>query len=278
VWIDVVRCPICASSLTIETRTVRCESKHAFDFAREGYLHLLPSGHGRAGVDGDTRPMLEARRRFLATGSYAPLAALLLARFPLGIDHPVILDVGCGEGTYSKASQDETKSTNVVGVDVSREAVRMAAREHKRAHFVVADVKQGLPIKDEAVDVVVDVFAPRNPLEFARVLKPGGTLLVAIPTPEHLQELRARHGGIGIEPDKRTHVIEQMQGSFDVDDEALWRSGLALAASSVRDLLHMTPSHHHVDDDADVDVAALNVTASVQVLRFLKKGGRGSRR
>ncbi|MDP2341902.1 MAG: methyltransferase domain-containing protein [Deltaproteobacteria bacterium] len=224
--------------------------------------------------------MLQARRRFLGSGAYAPLAQALIAHLPEpsagNRKEQVVVDVGCGEGYYSSAIDAHLQSTCVLGVDVSREAVRLAAKEHTRSmsegpHFLVGDIKQGLPIKTEAVDVVVNVFAPRNPAEFARVLTAGGALLVAIPNAEHLQELRERFGGIGIEPDKEAHVIEQLAPSFSVEATAVWRQTLALPASAVRDLLHMTPSHHHVQ--ADVDVEGLNVTASVRVLRFTRRPG-----
>ena len=275
-WLDVLRCPICAASLQQKDRSVCCEKKHSFDVAREGYLHLLPSGHGRSKIDGDTLPMLQARRRFLSAGFYAPLADALIAALPDSAGskkEQVVVDVGCGEGYHIQLIQRHLQSTCCFGVDVSRDAVRLAARHRSQPEgprFFVSDVKQGLPINDGAVDVVVDVFAPRNPADFARMLRPGGALLVAIPQPEHLHELRSlRADMIGIEADKRAHVSQQLAPFFDVDGDRVWRETLALPASAAHDLLHMTPSHHHVEGGDDV--GSLSVTASVRVLRFRRR-------
>ncbi len=282
-WIEMLCCPVCQGSFHLEARSIRCEKKHSFDFAREGYLHLLPSGQARRGIGGDTLPMLQARRRFLESGAYAPLAAALLAQFPPSKPpekEQVVVDVGCGEGYYTAAISNHIKSTCCVGVDVSREAVRLASRRRTMSaaegpHFVVADGKLTLPLHAGVVDVVVGVFAPRNPGEFARVLAPRGLLLIAIPNAGHLHELRARFGGIGIEVDKQAHLSTQLAPFFEADGEVVWEQTLQLSATAVHDLLHMTPQHHHVAVDAGSE--SLAVSASVRVLRFRKRIGAGVR-
>ena len=66
-------CPKCMRPLVVGERGVAtCSGGHSFDRARDGYYNLLLSNAG--GTHGDNREMLEARRRFLDTGAYKPLA------------------------------------------------------------------------------------------------------------------------------------------------------------------------------------------------------------
>ncbi len=185
-------CPVCTEPLTAEGRTLRCPRGHAFDFAREGHVDLLPAGHGRSTLTGDTAEMLRARRRFLERGWFAPLArALEDCRAALADDVApdhgrglVLLEVGCGEGYFIgglAASSNRTAGPDgdcCFGLDISRDALRMAARRHPGVLFFRNDVHYRICLRDGCVDLLLDIFAPRNPREFRRVLRPGGRVVV----------------------------------------------------------------------------------------------------
>ena len=166
-------------------------------------------------------------------------------------------------------------AATVIGTDLAKEAVRLAAKSEPGALFAVADSAH-LPVKDASVDVVVDVFAPRS-ADFGRVVKAGGSVVVAVPLPDHLQELRAI-SGLGIAPHKEERVKEQLEAWFDQagDGDGKDSAGdvvsgtLALSESGLVDLLTMTPHHHHLGDD-DLLPVSLTVTLSVKVLRFRRR-------
>ncbi|OQX32672.1 MAG: hypothetical protein B0D96_13275 [Candidatus Sedimenticola endophacoides] len=191
-------CPICHAPLKLHHRSFRCAANHCFDQAREGYVNLLPSHHRHSAQPGDDRAMITNRRAFLEQGHYRPLAERLgdLCReHAAGRDHWHLLDSGCGEGYYSGLIAHLLEAENpllqlqVSGVDISKEAVRLAARRHRAIHFAVAS-NASLPLADAGVDCLLQVFAPGYESEITRLLRPGGLYLRVSPGSHHLYRLR----------------------------------------------------------------------------------------
>ncbi|MCW2810820.1 MAG: rRNA guanine-N1-methyltransferase, partial [Friedmanniella sp.] len=119
------------------------------------------------------------------------------------------------------------------------------------------------------VDLVLSVFAPRHPAEFARVLRPHGQLVVLAPTPEHLQELRAPLGLLEVEEGKQDRIASSLHGFVPVG-EADCRYRVTLDHAAVLDLVLMGPSAFHTDG-ADLQAAVtelpdpVSVTVSVRI-------------
>jgi 23S rRNA (guanine745-N1)-methyltransferase len=110
---------------------------------------------------------------------------------------------------------------------------------------VVADVWAGLPVLDHSLDAVLCVFAPRNLTEFARVLQPGGRLLVLTPNPGHLAALRKRHGLLDIEPEKQQRLLAAAAEFFDVRGTSRLRVPVELSAQLAGDVIAMGPNAFH---------------------------------
>lgn len=183
-------CPHCGLPLTLVRATASCASGHAFDRAAGGHLNLLVGGRlPSSAIAGDTAESLAARRRFLGTGAYAPIAAALADA--VGSVDGAILDVGCGEGYYTA----HLTATHRYGLDISKRAVQMAARLVRDATFVVGSAYR-LPVLDASIAVVTSVFAPHPLDEFARVLRSGGRWVTVTPGPKHLVEMRPTVDGI----------------------------------------------------------------------------------
>lgn len=249
-------CPICELPLGREESAYRCAAGHSFDVAREGYVNLL-----RRPYPGDTKEMLRARRAFLDAGHYRPLAEAVASRVVAHLaaarpDAATLLDAGCGEGYYTAAVCGALRQrlpglrADCYGLDVAKEAVRLAARRAPGATFVVGNVNDRLPFADASLAVVLDVFAPRNPAEFGRVLAPGGLLLVVIPGPGHLAEPRAALGLLEIEPDKERHVATQLASAFVLADREALELPLRLSGVDLANLVAMSPSARHVAPEA----------------------------
>lgn len=184
------RCPICGAPLTREGRTYTCPNRHCYDVAREGYVHLLPANQKHSANPGDDKAMISARTAFLDGDYYAPLRETLCTVVSAhGGQNPKILDVGCGEGYYTQGLA-QLPGVEIAGVDLSKAGLKKAARRVNEGEFAVASVYH-LPLADEAVDVVVDCFAPLALEEYRRVLRQGGLFVYVVPAPQHLMEMKA---------------------------------------------------------------------------------------
>lgn len=245
-------CPVCAASLSDQGRTFVCANRHSFDVAREGYVNLL----ARQGL-GDSKEMLLARRRFLGAGHYTPLsdAVNTLAAEHLQMQDAqaplAILDAGCGEGYYLQRIAESFQQLAVpescfIGLDSAREAIRLATRRDPALCWVVGDIWRRIPLVSSSCAVLLNIFAPRNIAEFARVVAPGGLALIVIPAEDHLSDLRSLITLVNIEFGKQERIIADLAGSFEplvVRDLAY---DLTLSGVEASDLVTMSPSSRHV--------------------------------
>lgn len=182
-------CPLCRGSLASAGKTYRCGRGHSFDLAKEGYLSLL---HGRQRGDGrgDSKAMMLARDRVHRAGIFDPLVAALTAlRFESAPTS--ILELGCGEGFFLGHMVRAHAIAASHGLDLSVDAVKLAAKTLKSSLILRADLLHPLPFADASLDLVQSIFAPRPLAEIRRVLRPGGHVLFVHPEADHWQELRA---------------------------------------------------------------------------------------
>jgi 23S rRNA (guanine745-N1)-methyltransferase len=189
------RCPLCTQALRRNSaaRCYACAAGHSFDIAKTGYVNLLPVQHKHSSVPGDSAAMLQARRDFLQAGYYQPLAEALAAVIIGLLNTGCLLDVGCGEGYYTRylhAHCAESGRLELHGVDIAKPAVMAAAKKLPAAHYAVAS-SQRLPYANDYFDVVLRNFAPAAESELYRIVKPQGYLIIITPAPLHLTELKA---------------------------------------------------------------------------------------
>lgn len=278
VFADLLRCPSCgARPLNPSDGALRCPAGHAFNIARSGYVSLLSSTRA---TSGDDAAMVQARDRFLSAGSYTPIRRLVvsLARSAAPED-ATIVDVGCGTGYYLAGVLDELPGARGLGLDSSVRALRFAARAHERAAAATWDVFRPFPVADSVADVVLDVFAPRNPSEFHRVLRPGGWLIVVRPTERHLEELRARMPGmVTVDREKEQRLHRALDPYFEPITTHQMEYPMLLDAIAARNLIAMTPSARHISltdfegKDPFHDPVTVSVLASVYRRRYIGRG------
>jgi SAM-dependent methyltransferase len=247
--VSVLRCPVCGDSLTLHARTATCPRGHAYDLARQGYLNLLPSAS--TGIDGDSAEMVDARSTFLGSGFYAPIRDALIAAIPKaaddGADGGLVVEVGAGTAYYLAGVVAAHPSRRGLALDVSRYAARRAAKvDPERIGSVICDAWQELPVRDGAAQVVIDVFAPRNASEMARILAPGGSLLVVTPNQAHLAELVGVLGMVRVDEDKNRRLAESLAGSFEQAGSESVEVVMPLDHAAVERLVAMTPSARHL--------------------------------
>lgn len=232
-------CPLCLAPLSGSDHGVACPAGHRFDRARQGYLNLLPVQHKKSRDPGDNQQMVEARRRFLDAGHYAPLAERLAA---LAVDEAPRrwLDIGCGEGYYTARLAEALPAADGYALDISREAVKRACRRAPSLAWLVASMAR-VPLATASCELLASVFSPLDWAEARRLLAPGGGLLRLGPTREHLYELRERLYDEVRDYDDEKHLSQIPAGMRLASSETL-RYTLRLADAQARaDLLAMTP-------------------------------------
>lgn len=239
-----ILCPLCGKPLTKQTGAMVCENRHNFDIARQGYVNLLPVQQKHSLHPGDTPEQVRARRQFLDGGFYAPIAeAVCFLASQSGCQGP-ILDVGCGEGYYS-AALAEALQAELVGLDISKEAVRYAAGRHKHATWLCASAAK-LPVGNASVGVLTSLFALTLPEEFRRVLRKDGVFIQVLAAADHLLALKSV-----IYPQLTEKVKEstpQLSG-FSLEKSIPVRFSFTVQGEQVVNLLSMTPHVYRISKE-----------------------------
>lgn len=250
-WLRPLICPLCDAPLIEGEQALQCANRHSFDLSGDGYINLLLRRRKLPDTVGDSPEMLKARREFLGRGFYDPLSArlnALVAGLVAGQPQPVIVDAGCGEGFYLRRLGETLASSDAAlfGVDVARRAVRMAARADGHGRYVVADVNVKLPFAGQSVHVLLNIFAPRRPAQFARIVAHSGWLLVVAPAPAHLYSLRQRFGLLHIQAGKQRHILNQFAADFCHVQTEVLSYEMRLDNPALSALVQMTPNARHL--------------------------------
>ena len=287
--IDILADPADGSALTGADDFARLvsETGHSYDVAKQGYV-TLAAGAGLK-HQGDDASMVTARETYLAMGHFAPFVEAVTgavqdsletqdeANHAAGLDEhtaPTLLEVGAGTGYYLAHTLDSIEGARGVGLDISTHAAKHLAKSHERVGAVVADVWERLPIRDHSIHAISVVFAPRNPVEFQRVLAPGGEVIVLTPQAGHLDELREPLGILGVEEGKVERLYAQAEGFLEQAAEPVDISfPIILDKASIAAQVGMSPSARHISPEELAERMAalpqsLTVTAHARLDRF----------
>ncbi|MCR5135545.1 MAG: methyltransferase domain-containing protein [Oscillospiraceae bacterium] len=263
-------CPLCGRAMEYDVHLYRCSNGHCFDISREGYVNLLPSNCRHSDTPGDDKEMVKARTRFLSGGWYEPLRKELcgLAERYL-MDTGVLIDAGCGEGYYTETLSGVAARKGGIagGIDLSKAAVRKAAKRCHGAEIAVASVYH-MPLADQSGDLLIDCFAPLAAEEFCRVLKPEGTFLYVVPGRKHLWEMKEILYDRPYENDQKT---EEYDGFHLMEEASLKYTYKLNCREDIMALFRMTPyawKTPKVGMERLSEYRALDITAEFRVFAF----------
>lgn len=211
-------------------RQAVCPQGHSFDVARSGYVNLLQPQERKSKEPGDTPVAVIARRRLHDRGVTQPLLHGI-AETTGATASDVVLDAGCGDGYYLGTLAGQTGCA-AHGVDISTAAVEAAARRYPGCEWIVANADRFVPYSDGSFSLVLSITARMNAGEFRRVLREDGRLLVAVPAPDDLIELR------GAARDRVDRTVETFAQGFELVHRQRVSSSTRLDASGVKDVLH----------------------------------------
>ncbi len=250
-------CPVrhCRLPLVRNGRRMICSRGHSFDVARSGYINLLQPQERRSKQPGDTKAAVAARRRLHDRGINRPLLEVIAEMLhPSASD--IVLDAGCGDGFYSGALARQT-GCSVHGVDISIPAIEAAAKRYPEYEWIVANADRFLPYSDSSLSLVMSITARMNAAEFRRVLRPGGRLLVALPAPDDMSELRPTGR------DRVPRTLETFAPHFHLVEQRRATTAADLDTDAVHDVLLSIyrPLQAHLP-------TAMRVTFSLDLLLF----------
>ena len=258
-------CPICQEALDLVQQSLACPNRHPFDLAKFGYVNLAPQVKASKDYDKEN---FQNRQLVLENAFYDHiLNALSECLSPLA--HPVnILDIGCGEGYYSRSLQERHPDHSFYAFDLSKESIQLAAKSDQewKVKWFVGDLAH-LPLLDQSMDLLLDIFSPANYQEFKRVLAPDGRLIKVIPTATHLQEIRQKVKDHLDQVDySNEQIIQHFSDHFTIENTIHCQERFELTPALREALLSMTPLLFHVDP-AQIDWTNLTqVTISATIL------------
>jgi len=259
----------CGQPLTRDDRRLVCPAGHAFDVARSGYVSLLQPQDRRSLASGDPKEAVAARARLLDSGIGRAVIDAIVARAPATSEVLVAVDLGCGSGELLGALA-AARDVCGIGIDLSTAAADAAARRFPSLTWIVANADRRLPLRDGCVDLVVSLNGRRNPEECARVLVPDGTLIVAVPAPDDLIELRAQVQGEAVIRDRADAVVAAHAPRFDLIERFTVTTRHELDGDALRALLSGTyrGGRTSMRPRADaLEAQAVTVSSDVCVLR-----------
>ena len=239
-------CPICQENLSLVESSLKCSNRHSFDLAKFGYVNLAPQIKQSANYDKEN---FQNRHQILEAGFYQNILEAISNLLSNSESAKTVLDIGCGEGFYSRKLQESHPEKTFYAFDISKDSVQIAAKSELNwaVNWFVGDLAR-LPIKDGSMDILLDIFSPANYGEFRRVLSKGGILIKVIPTENHLKEIRQMVQDQLTKKDYSNQDIkEHFQEHFSIQSSQIASLTKHITAEQRQALLAMTPLLFHVD-------------------------------
>ena len=258
-------CPICQENLTLVESSLKCNNRHSFDLAKFGYVNLAPQIKQSANYDKEN---FQNRQQILESGFYHAILEAVSDLLANSETSTTVLDIGCGEGFYSRKLQERHPDKTFYAFDISKDSVQIAAKSEPNwaVNWFVGDLAR-LPIKDASMDILLDIFSPANYGEFRRVLSKDGILIKVIPTENHLKEIRQKVQDQLTNKDYSNQDIKNhFQEHFTILSSQTASLTKTITANQLQALLSMTPLLFHIDQ-SKIDWSQLKeITIDAEIL------------
>ena len=263
-------CPICQENLTLVETSLKCCNRHSFDLAKFGYVNLAPQIKQSTNYDKEN---FQNRQQILEAGFYQAILEDISDLLATNPSAKTVLDIGCGEGFYSRKLQESHSEKTFYAFDISKDSVQIAAKSEPNwaVNWFVGDLAR-LPIKDTSMDILLDIFSPANYGEFRRVLSKDGILIKVIPTENHLKEIRQRaQDQLTNKGYSNQDIKDHFQNNFTILSSKTASLTKPITAEQLQALLSMTPLLFHVDQSKIdwSDLTEITIEAEILVGKVL---------
>lgn len=270
-----LKCPVCDKELIKIDKSYVCPKKHSYDIAKKNYVNLILANQGHHLNEGDSKDMIDARRRFLNSGHYHILLDTLINIIRLlssTIENPSFCDIACGEGYYTNAIAKEINIPSL-GIDISKSAIQASASSRNmmglnNIEYVIGNMDY-LPLLDESIAILLNCFAPINEIEFNRVLVKEGYYIRVLPDVYHLFELKKfLYNDVRLNEPKEPNIF-----GLSLVDEIHIEDNIHLNNQEIQDLFTMTPYYYKTSVEAKERLKNLeNLDTKIAfVIRIYKK-------
>lgn len=270
------KCPICSAEMEMEAHSrLHCRNLHSFDLAKSGYVNLAPQAHSTK----YDKSLFEARTAVMSSGFFEPVLENIVARLAdqlAGIECPVLLDAGCGEGTHLQRihSRIGVEESVGVGIDLAKEGIAAASKAYPGIIWSVADLA-AMPFADDSIDAIVNILSPANYMEFNRLLKPGGIIVKVVPESGYLQELRGAFYD-GSQQKEETDPVARFREQFDAVETERLTYQFELPEGLLAPLIRMTPLTWNASEARVDEVLATgmkHITIDLRVIAGVRRSG-----
>lgn len=258
-------CPICQENLTLVESSLKCNNRHSFDLAKFGYVNLAPQIKQSANYDKEN---FQNRQQILEAGFYQAILEGVSDLLEANPSAKTVLDIGCGEGFYSRKLQETHSDKTFYAFDISKDSVQIAAKSEANwaVNWFVGDLAR-LPLQDASMDILLDIFSPANYGEFRRVLSKDGILIKVIPTENHLKEIRQKvQDQLTNKEYSNQDIKNHFQNNFTILSSKTASLTKTITADQLQALLSMTPLLFHIDQ-SKIDWSQLTeITIEAEIL------------
>ena len=258
-------CPVCQENLTLVESSLKCNNRHSFDLAKFGYVNLAPQIKQSANYDKEN---FQNRQQILEASFYQAILEVVSDLLSNSKNAKTILDIGCGEGFYSRKLQESHPDKTFYAFDISKDSVQIAAKSEPNwaVNWFVGDLSR-LPLQDASMDILLDLFSPANYGEFRRVLSKDGILIKVIPTKNHLKEIRQKVQDQLTNKDYSNQDIKNhFQNNLTILSSKTASLTKPITAEQLQALLSMTPLLFHIDQ-SKIDWSQLTeITIEAEIL------------
>ncbi|MCZ2259323.1 putative RNA methyltransferase [Sporosarcina sp. G11-34] len=264
------RCPICSSQMAlVEYSRLVCTKNHSFDLSKNGYVNLAPQAH----VTKYDKSLFEARKIVIDGGFFNPLLDYItesLAFHFKGNEELALLDAGCGEGSHlSEILQQLPVDVIGIGIDLAKEGIATAAKEHPGNIWCVADLAN-CPFEDGAFDTILNILSPANYAEFTRLLKPDGLFIKVVPEKGYLKELRAIFYNDDTERQQDSEHVNRFAEQFELMKTERITYEFQLDCDLLAPLIQMTPLSWGADQElvkaaSSMDIPVITIDFTVMI-------------
>jgi len=267
---NIIQCPNCKKSLNQNGKVMTCDIGHSFDIAKGGYTNLILPHQKKKLNSGDNRLMIDAREAFLLRGYYDFLIDGIESEINLILkaddsDIKTLLDLGCGSGYYTRKLLDDDPLIKKYGIDISKIGIASAAKKDKKSSYIVGS-SFSIPILNDSIDIIANIFAPCDLSEIIRILKPGGLFIKVIPIDNHMAEVaKLVYDTFISHKSNITDDIASTNRFTLVNIEELIRE-VSVEGDDLHNLIKMTPYYYKFSEDQIAQLNNMSVTLSFQII------------